>query len=135
MQSTLRLAGIEPVSDFMRVGGSLAPALGLASWVLCGGADEHRRFAFRYTGTDTVRAEIHRLLPLLASVEEFREPIRFLDGQLEMPWTAKNMPAAPAGFVAGYLSILPVDELDHVSPDKTNRKRADYLIYTIGEKK
>jgi uncharacterized iron-regulated protein len=29
------------------------------------------------------------------------------------------------------LSVLPVDKLDGVSPSKDDRKRADYLVYTI----
>jgi uncharacterized iron-regulated protein len=32
------------------------------------------------------------------------------------------------------LTMLPVDELDHASPDKTDRRRGDYLVYTIGKK-
>jgi uncharacterized iron-regulated protein len=45
--------------------------------------------------------------------------------------TRRQMP----GKRIAVLSILPVDELDRVSPDKTDRKRADYLIYTIGKGK
>jgi uncharacterized iron-regulated protein len=33
------------------------------------------------------------------------------------------------------ITILPVDSLDALAPDKTDRKRADYLIYTIKTKK
>jgi hypothetical protein len=32
------------------------------------------------------------------------------------------------------ITILPVDTLDTISPDKTDRKRADYLVYTIKKK-
>lgn len=31
------------------------------------------------------------------------------------------------------LSILPVDNLDTLQPDATDRRRADYLIYTVGQ--
>jgi uncharacterized iron-regulated protein len=33
------------------------------------------------------------------------------------------------------LSVLPVDNLDALSPGKTDRKRADYLVYTMTTKK
>lgn len=33
------------------------------------------------------------------------------------------------------LSLLPVDNLDTLSPDKAERKRADYLVYTIKSRK
>jgi len=45
--------------------------------------------------------------------------------------TRRRMPGKRIAIV----SMLPVDELDHVSPDKMDRKRADYLIYTTGKKK
>jgi uncharacterized iron-regulated protein len=33
------------------------------------------------------------------------------------------------------VTMLPVEDLDSISPDKAERKRADYLIYTIKNKK
>lgn len=107
MQSTLRVAGLVPESDWMKRAGQLAPALDLAIAVLCGGRHHklaHMRAVLRHEIGERAHIDpkMYTLLPHLAQVDYFRDPLLEFDG---LDLSARDLPLG-APFVAGYLSIM-----------------------------
>jgi hypothetical protein len=114
MQSTLRIAGIQPASAWLQKASSLATALDLAVAVLCGGRNHptsSQRLVLmgaREPALDATEMKMHRLLPHLIAVQRFKKAIEIFD---RLSPTSALMPLSQSAFVAGYLSIL------HRDPD------------------
>jgi hypothetical protein len=107
LQSTLRVAGIAPQSEFVQKCSGLQRALDLATGVFCG--------SLHYTAKSLSKAddqlipeemrEFHALLPYLRAVETFKPAIEIID---DLKLSGKTIPLE-APFVGAYLSVLQRD--------------------------
>lgn len=111
MQSTLRMADIEPQSDYVKAAASLGSALQLAGGVLCGAISQKHRPFLNKVLSQPDEAELEEMLPMLPLTRVFKPAVQIID---ELDLTSAPVPLE-AAFVAGYLTIL------HRSPEEGHR--------------
>jgi hypothetical protein len=102
-QTTVRVAKITPNWWWLRQASGLSKVLQLAATV-CGSTvmSEFREVLLAKENPDPIYQQVHRSLPLLASVHYFKPALEALDA---LAPTKSEMPLGSA-FIAGYLSVL-----------------------------